>query len=181
MWWVGGGEQGEVSESKKAVVDVHSQCPSLHLQCQMPHPTPTLTMGPSSLLPRSSRNGSHVRKSAGSSLKRSACTHTHHPHPSPSPSPSPITLTPSPTCIACAPLPQCALALREADALTTEALACSLCCCCYYNEAFSALVLDDLLLQTATHASNELKQSYKVLTDVLVRSTSPVVLWPTSQ
>lgn len=63
------------------------------------------------------------------------------------------------------------LALREADALTTEALACSLCCCCYYNEAFSALVLDDLLLQTATHASNELKQSYKVLTDVLVRET----------
>lgn len=79
--------------------------------------------------------------------------------------------------------PQCVLALREPDAMTTEALACSLCCCSYYNESFSALVLDDLLQQTATHASNELKQSYKVLTDVMVRGRVivSVSMWFTSK
>ena len=63
--------------------------------------------------------------------------------------------------------------------MTTEALASSLCCCSYYNESFSALVLDDLLQQTATHASNELKQSYKVLTDIMVRGhvVVSVSLW----
>ena len=67
--------------------------------------------------------------------------------------------------------------------MTTEALACSLCCCSYYNESFSALVLDDLLQQTATHASNELKQSYKVLTDVMVRGRVivSVLMWFTSK
>ena len=63
---------------------------------------------------------------------------------------------------------QLVLSLREADALVCDSIGCMLCYCCYDNEALSAITLDDLMLQVATHASNELKHCYKVLTDIMV-------------
>jgi ubiquitin carboxyl-terminal hydrolase 9/24 len=60
------------------------------------------------------------------------------------------------------------LSLREADSLACDAISATLCYCCYDNEALSAISLDELTCQVSTHTSNELKQSYKVLMDIML-------------
>ena len=76
--WIGSGR--EVNDTIRLWL-MSTQCPSPHLQCQMPRPTPTLSQRLFFLPPWSSRNGSHDKKTPGSSLRRSALTLSSSPPP----------------------------------------------------------------------------------------------------
>lgn len=67
------------------------------------------------------------------------------------------------------PLPQCALTLRESESTASDAIASTLCFCCWNNQSFSACTIEDVQLQITTVPSNEIRNYFKVLTEILVR------------
>lgn len=63
---------------------------------------------------------------------------------------------------------QCVLTLRESDSTASDAIACSFCFCCWNNQSFSACTIEDIQLQLSIVPSNESKNYFKVLMELLV-------------
>ena len=91
-----------------------------------------------------------------------------------SPLPPPSLPSPPPPSLPC-PLPpypsslQCILTLRESDSTASDAIASTFCFCSWNNQSFSACTIEDLQLQIAAVPSNEIRNYFKVLTEMLVR------------
>ena len=63
---------------------------------------------------------------------------------------------------------QCILTLRESDSTASDAIASTFCFCSWNNQSFSACTIEDLQLQIAAVPSNEIRNYFKVLTEMLV-------------
>lgn len=63
---------------------------------------------------------------------------------------------------------QCVLTLRDSDATASEAIADTFCFCSWNNQCFSACTIEDLQQQISIVPSNEIRNYFKVLTEILV-------------
>ncbi len=70
----------------------------------------------------------------------------------------------------CVVFVQCVLTLRESDPSASDAIASTFCYCCWNNQSFSACTIEDLQLQISEVPSNETRNYFKVLADILVSS-----------
>ena len=73
---------------------------------------------------------------------------------------------------------QCVLTLRESDSTASDAIACSFCFCCWNNQSFSACTIEDIQLQLSIVPSNESKNYFKVLMELLVGLSCCVQVGP---
>ncbi len=66
------------------------------------------------------------------------------------------------------PLVQSVLTRRESDSVSSDAIASTFCYCCWNNQSFSACTIEDLQQQVAIVPSNESRNYFKVLSELLV-------------